>query len=121
MLGQQVPKQDFTPILRQLYASIRARSEGAVVLTEAEIWTIWKRAAGRCEYTRIPFSLTRIKGATSRPWAPSIDRIDCGIGYEFSNCRMVCNAVNIALSQFGSKVLKRIARAVLYKPDDGEQ
>lgn len=44
-----------------------------------------------------------------RIWAPSIDRIKSEHGYEPWNIRIVCVAVNIAMQEFGSDVLKKIA------------
>lgn len=57
----------------------------------------------RCAITRTPFSMTKIGGA--RPYAPSIDRIDCSLGYSAKNCRIVCVATNLAINRWGDGVL----------------
>jgi hypothetical protein len=62
----------------------------------------------KCEFTGIPFSFEKIDGAHARPWAPSIDRIDSSKGYISGNIRIVCFAVNLALSAWGDSVLRRI-------------
>jgi hypothetical protein len=73
-----------------------------------------KLAAGVCEYSGLPFE----RGASAedfraRPFAPSLDRIVPALGYVKSNVRMVCFAVNMALSDWGDDVFLRIAQAVV--------
>lgn len=70
------------------------------------------RASGRCMLTGIEWDFEESNASGKRPWAPSLDRIDASEGYSPSNCRLVCIAVNIALSDFGDKVLLRIALAL---------
>jgi hypothetical protein len=74
------------------------------------------RASGKCELSGIEWDHKTVVG-NKRPFAPSIDRIDCSAGYTFENCRLVCIAVNIALSNFGDETLIRIARGILDKQD----
>ena len=83
-------------------------------MTIDELWSLWRRADGKCEVTGIPFSLVRTGGrsVTARPWIPSVDRISCAVGYEQNNCRIVCHAVNMAMNQWGEKFLMRIAKAL---------
>lgn len=38
------------------------------------------------------------------PFAPSLDRINCGGGYTKDNTRIVCVAVNVAINTFGDDV-----------------
>jgi hypothetical protein len=70
------------------------------------------RANGKCEVTRIPFSFLKMDGSRKRPWYPSIDRINSLQGYSFSNCRLVCIAVNLAMHQWGESVLHVIGDAM---------
>lgn len=79
-------------------------------LTEADLERLIERAGGKCEVTRIPFNYQRT-GQNRRPWAPSIDRIDSQRGYTPDNVRLVCFAVNIALSDMGDSVLEAICHS----------
>lgn len=98
---------------RALYnARTRARRAGVQVMTATEYAAIVARAGGRCEVSGIPFSDAKQPGQKKAIWAPSIDRIECSSGYEASNCRLVCIAVNIALNEFGIETLTRIANAI---------
>ena len=73
-----------------------------------------KLAAGVCEYTGLPFERERSgEDFRTRPFAPSLDRIVPAHGYVKSNIRMVCFAVNMALSDWGDDVFLRIAQAVV--------
>jgi hypothetical protein len=79
-------------------------------LTKDDYKAILHRANGRCEITGIPFSLAKHeRGAARRPFAPSLDRIDCHKTYTPDNCRLVAVAVNAAMSDWGEDVLYRIA------------
>jgi len=87
----------------------RSRQTASDCMTREDFDRLWLRASGKCELTGIPFSLERIPGCLKRPWSPSVDRKDCSKGYGFDNCRLVCTAVNLALNEFGDKVLLTIA------------
>lgn len=71
------------------------------------------RAAGRCMLTGIEWDSRATNANGKRPWTPSLDRIDSQKGYEPDNTRLVCTAVNLALGDFGDKVLTRIAIALV--------
>jgi len=71
-----------------------------------------RRANGKCELTGIPFSFCREAGVRRNPWAPSLDRIDSRKGYTWSNCRLVCVAVNLAMNEWGEEVLFKLAKAI---------
>jgi hypothetical protein len=79
---------------------------------------LWLECGGRCLLSGIEFDMTPFSGKR-RPFAPSIDRIDPSRGYSKGNCRLVCVAVNYAMSDWGLAVLKRIAVAILERnPSD---
>ncbi len=67
---------------------------------------------GCCAVTGKQFSLVSVKGAYRRPFAPSVDRIDCSKGYVVGNVRIVCVAVNVALSDWGDGVLYELAKSM---------
>jgi hypothetical protein len=76
-----------------------------------EFEALWKKADGRCMLTGIKFDVGNAPGHTRRPWIPSVDRIDCKKGYVPGNVRIVCNAINTALSEWGDEVFEKLARA----------
>ena len=51
------------------------------------------------------------KGKT--PFSPSLDQIVPNSGYTTNNCRLVCTAINIALSNFGTNTFKVLAEGFL--------
>lgn len=63
-----------------------------------------------CAVSGIPFRLQKLNGR--RPYAPSVDRIDCTKGYEPGNCRVVCVAVNYAMNVWGEGMLNELADAI---------
>jgi hypothetical protein len=100
-----------------LYCSMRNRAllRGDGGMSKEEFDGMWERAGGRCELTGLLFKLTVMKGRSKRPWAPSVDRIDCTKGYTAENCRLVCTAVNLAMNEWGEDTLRRIAKALTRK------
>lgn len=89
-------------------------------LTTDEWKIIQERADGKCEVTGIPFSMGKPEGSQRSPFRASIDRIDSNGIYEFKNVRLVCLAVNTALSDFGDKVLQKISNALFLKEEKWE-
>ena len=75
-----------------------------------------KLAAGVCEFTGLAFEREWSgENYRARPFAPSLDRIVPALGYVKSNVRMVCFAVNMALSDWGDEAFVKIAQAVVTK------
>ena len=70
-----------------------------------DIHSLLQRSEGRCEVTGVKFVYSSDNNVRRRPFAPSIDRIDCSKGYVPGNCRVVCVAANIAMSDWGEEVL----------------
>jgi len=81
-------------------------------LTAAQLQTLWERSGGTCELSGIPFAIERPTGVMHGPYAASLDRIDATKGYEFSNVRLLCFAVNMALGAWGDSVFMRVVEAV---------
>ena len=86
-------------------------------ITKEDFQAILRRSKGKCEVSGLPFSNETVSGRA--PYAPSIDRIDSSRGYVPGNCRLVCFAVNIALSNWGDDVLRNIARSLVMKERRG--
>lgn len=74
-----------------------------VALAEANEW--------RCAVTGVKMTLEVVKGR--KPYAPSIDRIDCDFDYVPGNIRIVCTAANLAMNVWGEKVLLRLTRGIV--------
>lgn len=101
--------------LRRLYrqAERNAVRRGiAFRLTEDDLQRLYSEGGGRCAISGIRFNKT-LKVGRCRPYAPSIDRIECGKGYTFKNCRLVCVAVNLAIGDFSLEVLEHVAIGML--------
>lgn len=54
-------------------------------------------------------------GKARRPYAPSLDRIDPGRGYEPDNVRLVCAVANFAMNAWGLEPVLHMARAMAKK------
>jgi hypothetical protein len=100
-------------------ASLRSAKKRAAIkgidftITDEEADTIWRRCGAACEVTKIPFDVTRSTLGERRPYAPSIDRVDCSLGYTAANVRVVCVAVNIAMNEWGEDVLYRLCTSLI--------
>jgi len=98
-----------------LYKQARKNAEKRGIhfaLTEQEMTDMVDRADGACEITGIPFVLRSSGENKRRPFAPSLDRKDSSLGYEHANCRLVCVAANLAMNEWGERVLREIAYAM---------
>ena len=69
---------------------------------------------GKCELSRLPFSLSNPKKIRVPPFKYSLDRIDAIGPYSTKNCRIVCFCVNWALNQWGECVFKKVAKSYFY-------
>ena len=78
-------------------------------ITLDDLVRLMKRSRGRCEVTGIAFQIHKPEQARARPFFHSLDRIDSSRGYFPSNCRIVCYAVNLAMSNWGEDVFGQIA------------
>lgn len=74
-------------------------------LTKEDILDMVARSGGRCELTGVWFN-NKIGASVRNPWSPTIDRIDSSKPYTKDNCRLVCYAINTAISEWGEDVFK---------------
>lgn len=93
-------------------ARCRARKRGHEHDLDIE-WALssWEAQKGRCAITGIPLDIETPLRTTSKdlsPFAPSLDRIDCDLGYTKANTRIVCVAANLAMNRFGADVFKSL-------------
>lgn len=81
-------------------------------LTKKDILDMVVRSGGRCELTGIWFN-NKDGDSVRNPWAPSIDRIDSKKPYSKDNCRLVCYAINTAISEWGEDIFKAMINGYL--------
>lgn len=100
---------------RQCEKNARARGiEFALRLVD--VCELTRVSKGRCVVTNIRLCHDRVEGnRIKRPYAPSIDRVDSSKGYSLENCRLVCVAANMAMSQWGEEVLLELAKSIARK------
>ncbi len=72
-----------------------------------------KLEAGVCELSGLPIERVAPGNHRTHPFAPSLDRKEPTMGYEKSNVRLVCFAVNRARSDWGDEVLLTIANGIV--------
>jgi hypothetical protein len=67
----------------------------------------------RCAVSKLDFSFKDYPATVRHPFGPSIDRISSKEGYDPSNVRLVCAAVNFGLGEWGDEVFLPIARGAV--------
>lgn len=110
--------QEAKIFLQSLLSRTRQRAISAGVecaLTITDLCALFEQGNGACALSGIPFTEKEIPGKRFRPWVPSIDRINPGGPYSKDNCRLICAYINIAMNQFGEKLLIYVARAIAKK------
>lgn len=112
---QRVNALELNELLRK--SKTHAAQRGiAFMLSRADIEAMYTTSAGRCAVSGLPFDQRyRAPGATKRPYAISLDRIDCARGYEPGNVRLVCALVNVAMGEWGEAALRRVAIAIVMR------
>lgn len=92
----------------------RAKAKGRPFdLTLEYLIKLFERNSGRCALTGMPFRLEHYEKSRRNPYAPSIDRIDNGLGYTEGNVRLVLTFVNLAIADYGEDVFRRVATAYI--------
>ncbi len=103
--------------LRSAFTSARGRArkrEQPFDLTMEYLESVWKHQNGRCALSGLTFSNEVFQDVfVKKPFAPSIDRIDCLGPYIQGNIQLVCTAVNFARGQWGDDVLTQIAYGIV--------
>ncbi len=85
-------------------------------LTADDVRDMLTASGCRCAISGITFDRTyRVPTSGRRPFAVSIDRIDCSRGYTKDNVRLVCAIVNLALGDWGEQTLRRVALGIALK------
>lgn len=110
----------FEQAIIDLHANAKKRAAAKKLdfsLTRDDVRSMLEFCDGRCQVTDIALDYGRGRGYAGRrrPWYPSIDRISCAYGYNPGNVRIVCVAVNLAMNEWGERVLRRIAWALVRK------
>jgi hypothetical protein len=92
-------------------ARIRARAKGIPFLLSPDDVSALQRVidVGICQLSGVALTLDGPRRATS----PSLDRIIPSLGYVSGNVRVVCQALNAGMGDWGEAELKRIAEAWL--------
>jgi hypothetical protein len=99
--------------LRRTHASIQKRTKlrkWESALTLQELHALLLQSGGLCALTGIPMVIDAPK---RDPFSISVDRIDSSRGYCYGNVRLICLAVNLAMSHWGEEALMTIARALV--------
>lgn len=102
------------PILSIILDSCKQRSKINSYQFELDmeyLQELYENQGGKCAVTGIEFSLDKNPSFRKRPFAPSLDRVDCNLGYIKSNVRFVCVVVNIAINEFGDQVFDKMCKS----------
>lgn len=95
-------------LVKQSHASARKRGLECTLTVEMVEEML---APMTCSATGLPLSWEHDGTSYRRPWAPSIDRIDCSKGYVPGNVRVVCSAFNTMRNEFPDDVVRTLAEA----------
>lgn len=95
----------------------RAKKRGSEFSISKEAYAAM--VSDRCALTGILFDTEpAAERHYKRPFAPSMDRIDCAEGYTETNVRIVCVCVNLAMNAWGEEVLFKMAAGLIAKDRD---
>ena len=101
---------------RTLVAAANARNrirEAPGVYTMDELTAAWVGSNGCCAVSGRAFDFQIFgDGQAKRPFAPSLDRIDCNQGYNRRNVRLVLSIANFAMNAWGLEPLQELSTAM---------
>lgn len=99
---------------RHMHGAARRRAQRkGLEFSITEGWVLDRVQKGKCELTGLDFVLGQSPDTMVHPFAPSIDQKRAGHGYTEENCRVVCNAANAALGEWGEEAFEQVAKAYL--------
>lgn len=109
-------KQYYIHYIKRLVLGIKNRSVKLKLDFNIDIdfiENLLEKQNNKCSLTGISFEMgeNNLRKSFRRPFAPSIDRIDCSKGYMQNNVRLVCVIVNLALNDFGDQDFDRMCMA----------
>lgn len=111
-------------ILNYRLQACRKRAKDKQLIFDLELeflTTLYHNQNGRCALTNLLFEFDFDENFSKRPFSPSVDRINSKLGYTKDNVRLVCSAVNSALSEYGDEVFDAICQARIEYKNYGEQ
>jgi hypothetical protein len=118
MVGVENEGEPAKTYIARMFRAARRRAEANGTnydLTREQEHSLYLESNGCCAVTGLRFRMGKSEGGYRAPFAPSIDRIDCRQGYVAGNVRVVCVAVNWALSDWGEGVFRTICAAYASK------
>lgn len=117
-IEETAPKFALMSDLRSAWSKAQKRARESDILFTIHADDVVRLAMSnnwRCAMTNLPFDPKVLSSSRTRPYMPSVDRINSRGGYTPDNCRVVCSAVNFALNEWGEGVLAMIATAYVRK------
>jgi hypothetical protein len=98
-----------------LLSNARARCKNKnIELSITHTWVEAHLTRGTCEITGLHFCFEPPNEKATRRWdAPSLDRINKDLPYTEANTRVILWAVNCALSEYGTKIMLPILKAMV--------
>lgn len=103
-----------------LIAGARTRAKKRKIFFDLDPYVshVQKRIdAGFCELSGVRFDLSPGRSYAS----PSIDRVTPELGYIYSNIRIVCHAMNVAIGDWGEDAFLRVAISYIKKRPQAEE
>ncbi|KJJ83661.1 hypothetical protein OMAG_002470 [Candidatus Omnitrophus magneticus] len=121
-LRQKAQRDTIRGMLRPLLGGARDRAKAKHYKFDIDLdleICKYMEQLGRCQLTRIPFSLRLNPGGKrfNDPFMPSIHRTVLEKGYTKDNIVLVCLIVNLAINNFGINVFTRMCESYIEEND----